>query len=200
MAVASAGINALATTVLIDFGKVVGVARQTERGRVGLARSLTVGFGLVVTLLGLGLGHTDRTLIDSIFIIQGLFGGPSLGIFLLGVLSRRANGAGALLGAAAGAVAGGLIGFSKQLFDYPLSLLWIAFASAAVTYLVGLLASLAFPAPGPAQLALVYGSGYKSLPASLPTGPEVRAAGSEGIADREAISGEPHKPPAHPER
>src|SRR5207249_55962 len=103
----------------------------------------------------------------------GLFGGPSLGIFFLGVLSRRANGAGALIGAVAGFLAGVLIAVSKQLFNYPIASLWIAFGSATMTYLVGLVASLFFPAPGPAQLALVYRSGYKGLP------PDSKVATSE---------------------
>jgi len=156
MAVASAGINALATTVLVDFARVVDAPGQSEGRRVRLARALTVCFGALITVLALGLGRTGRTLVEVIFIIQGLFGGPSLGIFLLGVLSRRANGSGVLIGAVVGFLAGTLIGFSKQLFDYPIAPLWIAFSSAAVTYLVGSVASLFFPAPGPNQLALVY--------------------------------------------
>jgi sodium-coupled monocarboxylate transporter 8/12 len=160
MAVASAGINALATTVLVDMG---GMGRGSEETGVARARFLTACFGVLVTLLGLALGHTNQTLVSSIFIIQGLFGGPSLGIFFLGVLSRRANGPGALIGGGAGAVAGTLIGFSKQLFDYPIAGLWIAFGSAATTFLVGLAASLFFAAPAPAQQALVYGSGYKTV-------------------------------------
>jgi sodium-coupled monocarboxylate transporter 8/12 len=166
MAVASAGINALATTVLVDFGRIVHAEGQSEQWRVRLARGLTVVFGVLVTLLGLALGHTGNTLIESIFLIQGLFGGPSLGIFFLGVLSRRANGSGALIGAGVGALAGALIGFSKPLFNYPIAPLWIAFAAAFVTYLAGWSASLLFPVPEPAQQALVYGSGYKSVPPS----------------------------------
>jgi sodium-coupled monocarboxylate transporter 8/12 len=162
MAVASAGINALATTVLVDFGGMARGPDQASQRGVFLARYLTVCFGVFVTLLGLALGHTNQTLVSSIFIIQGLFGGPSLGIFFLGVLSRRANGSGALIGGTLGAVAGTLIGFSKQLFDYPIAGLWIAFSSAAVTFLAGLAFSLFFPTPGPAQQALVYGSGYKT--------------------------------------
>ncbi len=158
MAVASAGINALATTVLVDFGGAREASGSSEGRRVVLARALTVGFGVLVTLLALGLGRTGASLVNSIFIIQGLFGGPSLGVFLLGVLSRRANGAGALIGAGVGAVAGGLIGFSNQLFHYPVAPLWIAFGAAAVTYVAGLASSLFFPAPTPKQRALVYGS------------------------------------------
>jgi sodium-coupled monocarboxylate transporter 8/12 len=163
MAVASAGINALATTVLVDFGRVVHAEGQSEQRRVRLARGLTVGFGVLVTLLGLGLRRTGSTLIESIFLIQGLFGGPSLGIFLLGALSRRANGSGALIGAVVGALSGALIGLSKPLFNYPIAPLWISFAAALLTYLAGVAASLLFPAPGPAQQALVYVSGYKSV-------------------------------------
>jgi len=164
MAVASAGINALATTVLVDFGGARQEAGPSERRRVAVARALTFGFGVLITLIALGLGQTDKSLIDNIFIIQGLFGGPSLGVFFLGVLSRRANGSGALVGAGVGAVAGCLIAFSKQLFGYPIAGLWVAFGAAAVTYFVGLAASLFFPAPTPEQRALVYGSGVKTMP------------------------------------
>lgn len=156
MAVASAGINALATTVLVDFARMGHSDGKGEQRRVWTARLLTVGFGLLVTLLALGLGQTGKTLVEAIFLIQGLFGGPSLGIFFLGVLAGRANGTGALIGAAAGALAGGLIGFSRQLFGYPIAPLWIAFGAAAVTYLAGLAASLLFAAPSRAQQALVY--------------------------------------------
>jgi sodium-coupled monocarboxylate transporter 8/12 len=180
MAVASAGINALATTVLVDFAGAGRGAGQTDRGSVRSARLLTVCFGILITLLGWGLAHTDKTLVESIFLIQGLFGGPSLGIFFLGVLARRANGSGALLGGLLGALAGALIGFSNQLFGYRIAPLWIAFGSAAVTFLAGLAASLLFPAPGPGQLALVYGSGYKSP--SLPPRRE------------ESNNGEDHEP------
>ena len=108
--------------------------------------------------MALGLGQTGQSLIESIIIIQGLFGGPSLGVFLLGVLSSRANVRGALIGAGAGAAAGGFIGFSNQLCQYPISRWWVAFGAAAVTYVVGLASSLFFPAPTPKQCALVYGS------------------------------------------
>lgn len=161
MAVASAGINALATTVLY-FGKRPRAAHETGRSGVRLARVLTACFGVLITLLALGLGHTGQSLIDSIFTIQGWFGGPSLGVFLLGSLSRRCNGTGALIGAVAGFLVGGAIGFSGPLFNYAITGLWVAFGATAVTFLVGLGASLFFPAPGAAQQALVYNSGYKA--------------------------------------
>jgi sodium-coupled monocarboxylate transporter 8/12 len=156
MAVASAGINALATTTLVDFRLQLPDADNSGRSQVLLARLLTIGFGFVVTLLALGLGQVSKTLVDSIFIIQGVFGGPLLGIFFLAVLSRRANGSGALIGAVAGAITAALIALSDKLFNYPISSMWTAFAAASVTYLVGFVASLPFAAPGPAEQALVF--------------------------------------------
>jgi sodium-coupled monocarboxylate transporter 8/12 len=156
MAVASAGINSLATTTLMDFGSRQRDSKSSQARQVLLARGLTILYGILVTLLALGLGQVNKTLVDSIFIIQGVFGGPLLGIFFLGVLSRRANGSGALIGAAGGSVAGILVAFSGALFGYPISSLWIAFTAAGITFLLGLLASLVFVSPGPEQQALVY--------------------------------------------
>ncbi len=156
MAVASAGINSLATTTLVDFRLQLPDADQSGRRQVLFARALTVVYGFIVTLLGLGLSRVSKTLVDSIFIIQGVFGGPLLGIFFLGVLSRRANGSGALVGAGAGAITALLIAFSGKLFDFPISSMWTAFAAAFITYAVGMIVSLLFPPPGPAEQALVF--------------------------------------------
>jgi sodium-coupled monocarboxylate transporter 8/12 len=156
MAVASAGINSLATTVLMDFRSTKQQAGSQGRRQVLFARGLTIFFGILITLLALGLGQVNKTLVNSIFIIQGLFGGPLLGIFFLGVFSRRANGSGALLGAVLGGVAGILVAFSEQFFAYKIDSLWIAFAAASTTYILGLTASLLFSVPDPAAGELVY--------------------------------------------
>jgi sodium-coupled monocarboxylate transporter 8/12 len=171
MAVVSAGINSLATTVLMDFGGGQETTGRRERSQLRRARALTVLFGLAVTLIAIGLSQVQKTLVESIGTIQGLFGGPLLGIFFLGVLSRRANGSGALLGAVGGAVAGVLVAFSKQLFGWPVSFLWVAFVAAAVTFLIGLVASLWFGVPGPEAQALVYRPGAHSAlaPETLPS-------------------------------
>ena len=95
---------------------------------------------------------------------MGLFGGPLLGIFFLGVLSRRANGNGALAGAGAGAIAGALVAFSKYFLPRPISFLWIAFASAGTTFVVGWVSSLLFPAPSPVAQELVYWRGQQPKP------------------------------------
>jgi len=154
MAVVSAGVNALATATLKDFGPGAS-AQSSEQRQFRLARALTIIFGALATLLSLVVGLLG-TLVEATISIMGLFGGPLLGIFFLGVLSRRANGNGALVGATVGAVAGALVAFSKYFLPRPISFLWIAFASASTTFVVGWVSSLLFPAPSPAAQELVY--------------------------------------------
>jgi len=153
MAVASAGINSLATTTLIDFR--LHKSGGSGRREVLLARGLTVLYGIVITALALGLGKVSETLVESIFLIQGIFGGPLLGLFFLGVLSRRANGNGALVGTGGGILAAVVIALSGRL-GYPIASMWTAFVAAVASYAIGLVASLPFPPPGPAAQALVF--------------------------------------------
>jgi SSS family transporter len=154
MAVVSAGINSLATATLMDFGVLLG-PQGTERYHFRQARILTGFFGLLATGLALVVSRLG-TLVESTITIMGLFGGPLLGVFFLGVLSRRANANGALLGALAGAVGGALIAFSRPLFGYGISFIWIAFCAAGITCLLGWSFSLLFVPPVPGARALVF--------------------------------------------
>lgn len=149
MAVVSAGVNSLATAALVDFGRGPPGPDSSDRSQLLTARLLTVVFGVVPTMLALWVIPRLGTLVESAVSIFGVFGGPLLGVFFLGVLSRRANGNGSLLGAACGTLAGLLVFFSDRLFGYPISFLWIAFVAAVVTWFIGWLASLWFPAPSP---------------------------------------------------
>lgn len=122
---------------------------HSDRRQLNWARVLTASFGIAPTLLALFVIPYFGTLVESIVKIFGLFGGPLLGIFFLGVLSRRANGSGALVGAVCGGVAGILVLFSEQIWNCPISFLWIALVSATVTWATGRLASMFFAAPSP---------------------------------------------------
>jgi sodium-coupled monocarboxylate transporter 8/12 len=170
MAVVSAGVNALATAALMDFHRVRPGPGGSERQQFLAARVLTVIFGLLATVIALEIGRLG-TLVEATITIMGLFGGPLLGVFFLGVLSRRANGSGALVGALAGAIAGTLVAFSQALLPIAISFIWIAFAAAVVTFMCGLLASLVFAAPGPEAQALVFrpGAGIKEVEARSPS-------------------------------
>ncbi|CAN5450828.1 hypothetical protein BH09VER1_BH09VER1_35980 [soil metagenome] len=148
MSAASSGINSLTTATLIDFlytmnkeaGSVAG-----EAGRVRTARRWTVFYGCVATGLALVVSKLG-TLIEASSKIAGFFGGPLLGIFFLGVLSRRANAWGALIGAIVGF--GVIVGTA---FGSGVSFIWYALIGAVVTYAVGEVASRFFAPPNETQ-------------------------------------------------
>jgi Na+/pantothenate symporter len=135
MAVISAGINALATTALIDFASNRQVA---DSKRVLLARLLTLTFGGLATVVALRVGRIG-TMVEATNKIMGLFGGPLLGVFFLGAITARPNGTAALIGAGAGAIVGGLIAFSNAFFEVPLSFLWITPGAVITTMVTGLI-------------------------------------------------------------
>lgn len=148
MSVVSSGINSLTTATLIDFlyaKKKESVSAGENHTQVHTARGWTIFYGVVVTLLGLVVSKLG-TLIEATAKIGGFFGGPLLGIFFLGVLSKRANSHGTLIGAIAGFIAVIFVGFFTHV-----SFMWYALIGCVLTYVVGEFASLFFPPPDERQ-------------------------------------------------
>lgn len=91
------GINSLATVLVKDFiGPAYG-REMSERGSVQLARSLTLALGLAATGVAFYVSTIEKLLKASSSFL-GLFAAPVLVIFVLGMLSRRINFAGWLVG------------------------------------------------------------------------------------------------------
>jgi sodium-coupled monocarboxylate transporter 8/12 len=156
MAVVSAGINSLATAALMDFRGQLPNTIMSDRSKVGLARRLTFGFGILATALAFVIGALG-TLIQISIMIIGIFGGPLLGVFLLGALVPRANATGALAGLAAGIITAIVVAFPRPFFHTDISFLWIGFASSLIAFGVGWLASFFSAPPTPEQSSLTYG-------------------------------------------
>lgn len=154
MSVVSSGINSLTTATLMDFlyvkkNNTEGGERE-ERTRVRAARGWTVFYGVVVTLLGLVVSRLG-TLIESAAKIGGFLGGPLLGIFFLGVLSRRVNAPGTLIGAVAGFAAVLFVGFFTSV-----SFMWYALVGCVVTAATGRAASALFSPPSERQKSFTF--------------------------------------------
>lgn len=95
----STSMNSTATTVVTDFMRPFGLCR-TEAGYFQASRVLNFSLGGLGTWLGvLFVNPKIISLFDSFLTGIGLFMGVLAGLFLLGMLTRRANGAGALVGA-----------------------------------------------------------------------------------------------------
>lgn len=148
MSTVSAGVNSLTTATLIDFfyaRKTVIDPAAEQTGHVAAARRWTIFYGVVVTLCGLIVSRLG-SLIEATAKVAGLFGGPLLGIFFLGVLSPRANAQGTLIGAVVGFLMVLAVGLMTQV-----SFMWYALIGSLVTYAVGELASSFFPPPNELQ-------------------------------------------------
>jgi sodium-coupled monocarboxylate transporter 8/12 len=143
MSTVSAGLNSLASATLMDFELKLGAQSSTEEGKVRTARWVTFGYGLLVTGLAFAVDKIGGNLVESVNSIIGLVGGPMLGLFFLGMFTRRATSTGAMLGTLAGFLALLALHFSKA--RLPISFLWYALIGAAVTMAVGMLVSVLAP-------------------------------------------------------
>jgi SSS family transporter len=100
----SSSLNSVSTALVTDFYVRLG-GRADERGRLRLARILTVLVGAFATLAALGLAELQqRSLWDAYNSLVGLAASGLAGLFALGIFTRSAHGAGALVGAIASAV------------------------------------------------------------------------------------------------
>ena len=136
MSATSSGINALTTATLVDFRQRLSRKPLSEKQQLRLARYLTVGYGALVILLAFGVGKLGA-LIEASNKAIGLVGGPLLGLFLLGMLVKRATSWGAVIGWTAGVVAVVPVCFASKT-----SFLWYGVVGCIVTVFVGWLASL----------------------------------------------------------
>ena len=134
-------LNSLAAALTVDF-------LQRFRPDVSEQKRLTFAKVVVVTagVVGIGVGiysaRTEAPLIDLILTFMGYFAGGLLGLFLLGMLTRRANGHGAF----SGAIVGTLVVLMVTENDFPLPRLYEWFGFAPIPFIwstaVGLLVTM----------------------------------------------------------
>lgn len=100
----TSSLNSIATAWVTDFHARLRPALDDE-GRLRSARRVTVLSGIVGTLIALLMTTVNITSIWDAFLgMIGLTGGVLAGLFALGIFSRRAHGAGAVVGAIVGLV------------------------------------------------------------------------------------------------
>ena len=99
----STSMNSTATTIVTDFLKPFNLLKNDQQYLVA-AWTFTVLIGLAGTGFALLFVSPDiKSLFDQFIKVIGLFMGVLGGLFVLGVMTRRANGVGALVGAFVGA-------------------------------------------------------------------------------------------------
>lgn len=147
MAVMGAGINSLTTATTVDFYKRLVRPNCDDRETVLVGRLGTVAWGAAATFGALFAGHLGPV-INAFNKINSWLGGPILGIFLLGMLSRRARGGGAILGAVVGLAAVSWVALATDVAFF-----YYAVIGTVVTFGCGWLFSLFQPARSTAELA-----------------------------------------------
>lgn len=128
MSNASGSLNSMAASSVVDFDHLRG--RASDEGRfLRMSRRMTLVWGVILT--GLGMVRWGPVLEAGLTIASITFG-SLLGLFLLGILNRRATPAGALAGMLAGL---GVMLTVK--FATPLAWTWYVLVGTGATFAVG---------------------------------------------------------------
>lgn len=134
----SAALNSLASTTVMDlwrpfFGGKTPVSEDTWLVR---ARAATIAWGVI--LLGVALlARNWGGVLEAGLGIASIIYGSLLGVFLLGLLTRRANETGAMIGMCAGLAVTLYVRFFTHV-----AWTWYLLLGTAITFLVGLVSSL----------------------------------------------------------
>ncbi len=147
MANLSAALNSLASTTVVDFLRPFRGA-SPDSGSLKAARLATVAWAAVMLPIAIKASQSQSVL-ETGLTIASIPSGVLLGIFFLGVLTRKPG----ELAAIAGALAG-LCVILYVTFRTPIAFTWYVLIGTAVTFGVGLLASL-FERPPKAEEVMV---------------------------------------------
>lgn len=137
----SGSLNSLAASSVVDFrnlrGGVEPMDSESQALLLRLSRWMTIVWGVILLFLG-----TIRwgPLLEAGLTIASITFGSLLGVFLLGLLVRRANATGALAGMVAG-LAGMFAIHEEKLLVWT----WYVLAGALITVAVGVIVSVAVP-------------------------------------------------------
>lgn len=140
MSTLSSSLNASASAVLNDFYVPMCTTPPSPQAQLSASRWLTVAFGVLQIGIGCWAITLEETVVNNALTIAGFSAGLLLGIFTLGVLSKKVNQVSALIGAFAGLVVLISVQFSgsKPLVAWP----WLALVGSVTTFTAGQLASL----------------------------------------------------------
>lgn len=135
----SAALNALASTSIMDFYRPLLLRRRAaidENRLLQLAKWSTVAWGGVLFAVGL-IARRVPSVLEAGLGIASILYGSLLGVFILGLLTRRVGEVAAMTGMMAG-----FLCMLYVKFFTPIAFTWYVLIGTAVTVAIGLLASL----------------------------------------------------------
>ena len=137
----SAALNSLSSTTIVDFYARI-VPQSSEEHRVRLSRVATIGWGVLLFGLAL-LARNGGKVLEMGLSIASVAYGSLLGVFLLGVLTRKASERGAMIGM----VAGFILNLYLWLFT-SIAFTWYVIFGCAATFCTGYCCSWMMPGKG----------------------------------------------------
>ena len=141
MSTLSSSLNSSATAATSDFYRPLR-PHATPQRLLRTTRLFTLFFGLVQVGVALAGPLLSRTVVEAVLTIAGFTTGITLGVFFLGLFTRRVDSRAALAGLLLGLLL--MIGVA---FGTRLAWPWYTLVGSSATFGFGLLASLARPAP-----------------------------------------------------
>lgn len=135
----SAALNALASTSVMDFYRPLALRRDPERPEthfLGIARWATVVWGAILFLVGLVARHVNSVLEAGLSIASVLYG-SLLGVFLLGLLTKRVKQTSAMIAMVAGLMLMIYVSAATRI-----AFTWYVVIGTAATFLTGYVMSL----------------------------------------------------------
>jgi len=124
MSTVAATLNSGSTVLLEDYWKRFWPAKATERNNLLFLRAMTVVLAVVSVGIALAViwSTTDMTILSAWWVIQGVFSGGMLGLFILSIVSRRANGTAAAIATALAILTVVYITFGQKVMPLPVVL------------------------------------------------------------------------------
>jgi len=139
MANLSAALNSLSSTTVVDFLR----ARSkdmTEKQSMKLAKFGTVVWGVILLGIAIVAGSMSKSVLEAGLKIASIPSGMLLGVFLLGILTRKPREGAAMTG-----VACGLAVILYVCFETKIAFTWYVLIGTSVTFGTAMLASLFEP-------------------------------------------------------
>lgn len=131
----SAALNSLSSTTMIDF-YLRKKPETSDSKRLMLSRAATIGWGLVLFGLAI-LSRQSRTVLETGLTLASVAYGGLLGVFLLGLVTKRAKQTGAIIGM--------LCGLALNIYIWKwthIAWTWYVTFGSITTFVVGYLATL----------------------------------------------------------
>lgn len=135
MANLSAALNSLASTTVVDLMR-LGTGAAAEQRSMKRARITTIFWGLVLLAIAIGARHS-KSVLEAGLTIGSMPLGALLGVFLLGVLTKRPGEIAAMAG-----VVAGLSAIVAVVFWTPIAWPWYVLIGTSATFGVAMLVSL----------------------------------------------------------